>query len=159
MSKKGKRLREFEKNNREFNISEAQRQRREKHSAERERKKLREVSAAEADGKGKAGKKGKKKNKIVDVKRFITGVIILIFITSIVVSGVKILKLQSERDKLLETRATLTELKEDLTAEMEQIDSAEYMERQARKELKMIKSGEILFLVSDEETTGEEEAQ
>ena len=85
--------------------------------------------------------------------------IVLIFITSIVVSGIKILKLQSERDKLLETRATLTELKEDLTAEMEQIDSAEYIERQARKELKMIKSGEILFLVSDEETTGEEEAQ
>jgi len=86
-------------------------------------------------------------------------VIILIFITSIVVSAVKILKLKSERDKLLETNNRLTELKEDLTAEMDQIDSAEYIEQQARKELKMIKSGEILFLVSDEQGEGKDEAK
>ena len=75
----------------------------------------------------------KKKNKIANAKRLIAGVIILIFITSIVVSAVKILKLKSERDKLLETNNRLTELKEDLTAEMDQIDSAEYIEQQARK--------------------------
>ncbi len=34
------------------------------------------------------------------------------------------------------TNNRLTELKEDLTAEMDQIDSAEYIEQQARKELK-----------------------
>lgn len=84
--------------------------------------------------------------------------IILIFITSIVVSAVKILKLKSERDKLLETNNRLTELKEDLTAEMDQIDSAEYIEQQARKE-RSVKSGEILFLVSDEQGEGKDEAK
>ena len=159
MSKKGKRLREFEKNNREFNISEAQRQRQESHRATRERKKLKGVSGGKPDVQGKTDKRGKKKNKIANAKRLIAGVIILIFITSIVVSAVKILKLKSERDKLLETNNRLTELKEDLTAEMDQIDSAEYIEQQARKELKMIKSGEILFLVSDEQGEGNDEAK
>lgn len=42
---------------------------------------------------------------------------------------------------------------------MDQIDSAEYIEQQARKELKMIKSGEILFLVSDEQGEGKDEAK
>ena len=45
MSKKGKRLREFEKNNREFNISEAQRQRQERHRATRERKSSKVLAA------------------------------------------------------------------------------------------------------------------
>ena len=98
MSKKGKRLREFEKNNREFNISEAQRQRQERRRATRERKKLKGVSGGKPDVQGKTDKRGKKKNKIANAKRLIAGVIILIFITSIVVSAVKILKLKSERD-------------------------------------------------------------
>ena len=48
MSKKGKRLREFEKNNREFNISEAQRQRQERDTGRREREKSSKVLAAES---------------------------------------------------------------------------------------------------------------
>ena len=83
MSKKGKRLREFEKNNREFNISEAQRQRQERRRATRE-KKLKGVSGGKPDVQARPTSEEKKKNKIANAKRLIAGVIILIFITSIV---------------------------------------------------------------------------
>lgn len=151
MSKKGKRLREFEKNNRQFNISDARKQRQERHEAIRQRRNLRMTESEEITA---VRKHGKKKNKITNVKRFLAGVIILIVITSVGVSAIKMIKLINERNSLLETNQKLIEMKEDLTSEMDQVDSAEYMEQQARKELKMIKSGEILFIVSDEQEEG-----
>ena len=45
----------------------------------------------------------------------------------------------------------LIKLKEDLSAEMEFINSADYIEQQARKDLKMIKENELLFIISDED--------
>ncbi|MBS5335516.1 MAG: septum formation initiator family protein [Anaerovoracaceae bacterium] len=149
MSKKGQRLREFEKNNRDLSFHDSQKERRERHKAIKERKKLKSVDPQELNSLKSSEKKGKKKNKITNVKRFIGGMIILIFVMSIGASAIKIIKLTGERDRLLETNKQLTELKEDLTAEMGQINSAEYIEQQARKELKMIKSGEILFLVDE----------
>lgn len=148
MSKKGKRLREFEKNNRQFNVSDARKQRQERHKEIRQRRELKENDIEKNPA---AEKHRRKKNKITNVRRFITGVIILIVITSVGVSAVKMIKLINERNRLLETNQKLIEMKEDLTEEMNQVDSAEYMEQQARKELKMIKNGEILFIVSDEQ--------
>ena len=157
MSKKGQRLREFEKNNRDFGCHDSQRERRERHQAIKERKKLKSVDSNDLNSLKSSEKRSKKKHKIANVKRFIGGMIIIIFVMSIGLSAFKIIKLTGERDKLLEINKQLTELKEDLTAEMGQINSAEYIEQQARKELKMIKSGEILFIV--DEDSGEEQSK
>lgn len=156
MSKKGQRLREFEKNNRTFNISEAQREREEKNRHRRARLHSEEIS--EETGEINQFPKKKKKNKIVNVRRFITGVIILIIIASVSVSAIKIISLKHQKDELEAKHQELTEQKEDMTAEMEQIGSSSYMELQARKVLKMIKDGEILFITSEENkgTTGSE---
>lgn len=153
MSKKGKRLREFEKNNRVFNISDAQREREERHKDRRHSRSRDMMTEAEALDSSK--RRGKKKNKITNVRRFVLSVITVIFIASVSVSAFKIIQLKQERDLLLEKNAELIKLKEDMTEEMEHINSAEYMEQQARKELKLIKENEILFIVSDEEKTTE----
>lgn len=153
MSKKGKRLREFERNNRVFNISDAQREREEKYG---NRKGSRSQSmTAEVESSETFKRHGKKKNKITNVRRFVFSVIIVIFIASVGMSAFKIIQLKGERDLLLQKNAELIKLKEDMTEEMEHINSAEYMEQQARKELKLIKENEILFVVSDEEKTTE----
>lgn len=57
-------------------------------------------------------------------------------------------KQQKEQGKLLEQRARLEN-------EFSQIDSLEYIEQQARQQLKMIKPGEILYVLPDnsKETT------
>ena len=61
-------------------------------------------------------------------------------------------KLQHIQKKELQAKnAELIKLKEDLSAEMEFINSADYIEQQARKDLKMIKENELLFIISDED--------
>ena len=49
----------------------------------------------------------------------------------------------------MERQAELSQLKEELTAELEHVDSAEYIEQQARKTLRLIKKNEILFVLPD----------
>ena len=149
MSKKGKRLREFEKNNRTFTFSDANRRKeRERFSgfSDSNREDL-QIENTEVRKKIKK----KKKLKITNTKRFTVSVIILILIASIAVSAVNIVKLTIQRNKLQEQNADLVKLKEDLTAELEYINSTEYIEQQARKDLKMIKENELLFIVSDKE--------
>ncbi len=156
MSKKGKRLREFEKNNRVFNISETSKERENR----RKNHKPKKTKLAVAEGDIQVSEKHKKKrNKITNTRRFVISVIMVIFITFIGVSAFKIIKLKNERDLLLEKNAELIKLKEDLTQEMENINSAEYMEQQARKQLKLIKENEILFIVPDENETEETDGE
>lgn len=151
MSKKGKRLREFEKNNRSFSVSEAGRERQQR----RKRHKPEETfSLVESKQQAAPQKKKQKKNKITNIRRFVAFAIIIFFIASVSVSAVKLIKLKNQESILLQRNAELKELKEDLTAAMENINSAEYIEQQARKELKMIKDGEILFILPDETEDG-----
>ena len=149
MSKKGKRLREFEKNNRTYSFSDAS-QRRENRSTPIESRRHKEEPKDETlEVKKKVRKK--KRLKITNIKRFMASVIVVILIASVVVSAVNIVKLTIQRDKLQQQNADLLKLKEDLTQEFEYINSAEYIEQQARKDLKMIKENELLFIVSDED--------
>ena len=53
----------------------------------------------------------------------------------------------------------LTQMKEDLSVEAQLVNSAEYMEQQARETLRMIKDGELLFIISDENPSQEEQTQ
>ena len=149
MSKKGKRLREFEKNNRTYNFAESS-ERRKKKYASISQKRDKTVSEKEELDQNKAEKR-KKKLKIVNMKRFVASVIILIFIASVGMSAINIVKLTIQRNELQAKNAELIKIKEDLTSEMEFINSAEYIEQQARKELRMIKENELLFVVSEED--------
>ena len=148
MSKRGQRLREFEKNNRIFNIEEARKKREENHRDYRERKAAEEESKA---GDCSRKKRPKKKKRIADMRRFIMVTVLLICVFSAVLSLIKIVNLRSELNHLQEINGQLLEMKEDLLEETQMIDSKEYIEQQARKELKMIKDNELLFIISDEE--------
>lgn len=128
MSKKGKRLREFEKKNKTFNIREA---------------KPKESVPAQTEP-----KKTKKKT-VLHMRRLVASTVILIFVVSIGVSAVKLIQLKNEKDKLLDRQAELMLLKEDLTAELDHVDSPEYIEQQARKNLRLIKENEILFILPE----------
>ena len=137
MSKKGKRLREFEKNNRTYTFAERTK------VAHKEKTKE-EVIQSRPERK-------KKKLKIVNMKRFIASVIVVILIASVGMSAINIIKLTIQKNELQAKNAELIKLKEDLSAEMEFINSADYIEQQARKDLKMIKENELLFIISDED--------
>ena len=137
MSKKGKRLREFEKNNRTYTFA--------------ERSKVTYKEKAKEEIIQNRPEKKKKKLKIVNMKRFIASVIVMILIASVGMSAINIIKLTIQKNELQAKNAELIKLKEDLCAEMEFINSADYIEQQARKDLKMIKENELLFIISDED--------
>ena len=143
MSKKGKRLREFEKRNKEFSVRESKKK--EIH-LEEVRDNLEEYQRRQENS---SDNKGAKKRKI-NIRRLVASTVIIIFIVSVGVSTIKLLQLKGERDKLAEKNAELEKTKEDLTAELEHIDSAEYIEQQARKTLRLIKENEILFILPSE---------
>ena len=52
----------------------------------------------------------------------------------------------------MQKQAELNLIKEELTAELEHIDSAEYIEQQARKNLRLIKKNEILFVLPEDDS-------
>ncbi len=149
MSKRGKRLREFEKNNRAFNISEASEERAKKYSTGASKRRSRTV--ADASTEGQVTERKKKKLRIVNMKRFVGSVIVVVLIACVGMSAINIAKLTHQRNQLQAKNAELIKMKEDLTAEMEYINSAEYIEQQARKELKLIKDNELLFIISEED--------
>ena len=103
-------------------------------------KKKGEVSAFETRKKRRApGKAG-----------LIAAALILLVIAYFVVSRVKIIKLNQEREEAEERRPELLNAKEELMAEYENINSAQYIERLARRDLKLVKANELLFILPDD---------
>lgn len=148
MNKKGKRLREFEKNNREFSMrtDEEKKDRRAKKDSEEER-------TSEFKDQRK-----KKKRMVLNIKRLVMSAMICLFVVSVGVSGIKIISLQSEYKALEERKEELEQLKEKLTAELEYVDSDEYIEQQARKSLRLVMDNEILFILPDGKDTKKDES-
>ena len=147
MNKKGKRLREFEKNNRKFTIR-----------PKRERK-IHIVEKEEpADKRAEAREQRKKKKKVVlNVKRFAMTMIIALVIVSVGISGFKMISLHREYNQLAQKQEELLALKESLSSELKYVDSKEYIEQQARKSLKLVKDNEILFILQEKNEAKKED--
>jgi len=75
--------------------------------------------------------------------------VIVIAVAYFAVSALKIVQLNAEKEEALARHEELLRIKEDLTAEYENISSAQYIERLARRDLKLVKSNELLFLLPE----------
>lgn len=64
-------------------------------------------------------------------------------------TGVQIVKLQAEKEEAEARQEELLNEKENLTEELENINSDDYIERMARKDLKLIKNNELLFVLPE----------
>ena len=158
MSKrKPRRSREFKKNNQEIDIEEARRERREKR--EKAAKKAKTEKRAKAEEKNASARKKVQRSR----RRLIYAAIIFIIIAAVSVSAFKIISLLHEKSRLEKERDRLTSLKERLEQELESVNSPEYIEQQARSHLRLIKPGEILYILPDaddgEKSTSESDAQ
>lgn len=77
-------------------------------------------------------------------------VYLIIFLVIIIVIGVSVFNIVSliiNEAKLEKEQEALLQQKARLENELSQIDSLEYIEQQARQQLKMIKPGEILYVL------------
>lgn len=136
MAKKS-RLHEFEKNNRVINIPQAQDERRERLEIARQKK------------------AGTRKKKIrINYMRMALFALVLVIGISFVVSAVKIVQLQGEKKEVAAKNDELTHKKETLEMEYENVKLPEYIENQARRDLKLVKPQELLFAFNEEKQTG-----
>ena len=69
-----------------------------------------------------------------------------------------IIGLHVEQNELKTQEAQLTEKRDELTEELKNVDDLEYIEEQARKLLRMIKPGEVLY-ITDDVTSSEASAE
>ncbi len=77
---------------------------------------------------------------------------VVIILTVVVGMSIKsVLDLTIEQHQLKKENASLKEKKEALEREFENINDKGYIEEQARKQLNMVKPGEIVYIIDDEE--------
>ena len=155
MRKKKSNLREYEKNNRVINIPQAQTERRERLQQQKNRRGNVEPFDPERVER-ESSRSAAKKTKINYTKLIVCAVIILL-IVYFAMSAIKIVKLGKEKDTAAAYNAELTKDKESLELQLENINSPDYIESQARRDLKLIKPNELLFVFPDSDYSKDEE--
>ncbi|MDY6038514.1 MAG: septum formation initiator family protein [Eubacterium sp.] len=103
-------------------------------------------------------KSTRKKKKKLNIGRFILSLIVVSLLIGCGFSIKKIIQLHLEKSRLQETQKVLESHRDDLTAELKNVNELDYIEEQARKQLKMIKPGEVLYVLDDEKQAGKDNA-
>lgn len=94
--------------------------------------------------------KAKEKKKVAGVTGIIAAALIILVIAYFAMSGIKIIRLNQEREDAEARKQELQNTKEELMAQYENINSAQYIERLARRDLKLVKANELLFILPDD---------
>ena len=146
LKKKPRRSREFKRNFDVIDLEEAREERRKKRSESgKSRKKVNRDTAAQAvmlEEKQSARKRVKKNR-----RRLIYTAIMLIIVAVIGLSIYNIITLHVEKSQLEAKNAALMAEREKLQNEIKNVDNPEYIEQQAREQLRLIKPGEILYVL------------
>lgn len=137
MAKKGSRLREFEKNHRVLDITSAQKERQKKKSSRKPQEEKNEDTA------------NKKKCRVSWV-RVIGLAVCAVFLLVVGISVKNIYDLKDREADLQKENQKLEQIKEELTVELENVNTDEYIEEKARRELKLIRPNELVFYFPDD---------
>ena len=82
--------------------------------------------------------------------RLIISVIIIMLLIVFALSIHNVIKLKKEQGELIRQNEALQQKKAQLEEELASVNDKSYIEEQARKRLKLIKPGEILYILDDE---------
>ena len=91
-----------------------------------------------------------KRKKRINPGRLILTVIIVVLIFFAAISVKNIVSLHVEKNELEEENARLEDEKNRLQNELENADDPEYIEEQARQQLRMVMPGEVLYIIEEE---------
>ena len=97
--------------------------------------------------------KRKKSRRKVDTFKIIYWIIVVALVVTIGFVIKNIISLHMEKNRLEQQEQELLNTREELNAELKNVDDLEYIEEQARKLLKMIKPGEVLYVVDGDNPT------
>ena len=103
----------------------------------------------EAEVRPSAGKKSGKKVRI-NGGRMVLTILVVVLVLVLLMSVRGIFALRAEQKALKEQNEALLLEKETLKDELKNVSDKEYIEEQARIQLKLIKPGEILYILDDD---------
>lgn len=144
---KKKRSKKFKNSDKIIDLEQARAERRErrKQAANKKQNKGRKIASEEL-----SERKVNKRNR----KRLIYLCVIFGIMVVIGVSIFHVYSLQREYKNIVAQNKALQEKKRDLSEELGNVNNPEYIEQQARQQLKMVKPGEVLYILPQKNTTG-----
>ncbi len=96
-------------------------------------------------------KTNKRKPKVrFNMTRLLLTVVVVVLVVVFSISAKNIIDLKIEQNQLKKENKELRAQKKKLEEELEQINDENYIEEQARKQLNMVKPGEILYILESE---------
>ena len=93
----------------------------------------------------------------VNYTKIVVCAVVIILIAYFGVSAIKIVNLNKEKEEVAAYNQELLQNKENLQLKLDNINSAEYIESQARRDLKLVKPNELLFIFSEKDSDNAEE--
>ena len=135
-------------------MDEARRERREKRAQAIAEARARE---AERERLAKQKEESTRKKARKTKRKLIYFVIIGIFVLIVGLSMLNIVSLYHERAQLEKQQALLTETRDKLKHELENVNNPDYIEQQARTLLRLVKPGEVLYILPDGSDTESDE--
>lgn len=93
----------------------------------------------------------------VNYTKIVVCAVVIILIAYFGVSAIKIVNLNKEKEEVAAYNQELLQNKENLQLKLDNINSADYIESQARRDLKLVKPNELLFIFSEKDSDNAEE--
>lgn len=146
MFKRKRRSREFKNSDKVIDIEQARAERKDRRKKVLEKKQGKKHAVQEV-----SERKSSQKNR----RRLVYGGVILCIAVIIGVSIFNVYSLKQEYSDIIKENQALQQEKEDLQEELGNVNNPEYVEEQAREQLKMVKPGEVMYILpqSDDEKT------
>lgn len=112
---------------------------------------VREELEAETDVDRKPRRRKRRK---IGLLQIVVIVLCVSFVVALGLSVKNLIDLKREHSRLEQQNEQLTQRKKALQKEFKHVNDRNYIERQARKQLKLVKPGETLYIVEDDEDSG-----
>lgn len=144
---KKRRSREFKNSDKIIDLKQAREERRERRKQAADKKQNK-------DRKNVSGELSERKVNKRNRKRLIYFCVVVGIMLVIGVSIFNVYSLHNEYNDMAAQNKALKEQKQDLTQELGNVNNPEYIEQQAREQLKMVKPGEVLYVLPQANATG-----
>lgn len=145
LKRKARRSRTFRKNNQVIDFESAREDRRKRRDAVAGKTRKKEIPSKAVPSKRRQSRKNRRKT--------IYTAILLVIIAVVGISVFNIISVRAQRDSVLDEQARGLAEKERLQKELQNVDSPEYVEQQARMLLRMIRPGEVLYILPEPSAT------
>ena len=100
-----------------------------------------------------------RRSQLIRRKTLMLIVFLLVFALLATMCGKDIVRLKAENIALRKQQAELEKQRDELKEELKNVNNQEYIREQARKQLRLLNPGEILFIFDDEEAPEDEAAE